>query len=69
MGGVPSLHTLIMGTCAAPVVFKDKRGKVSCSVTYMKRKCYKEPVVVTRQCVCEVLGSILCGMQIENMLE
>eukprot|EP00959_Pyramimonas_sp_CCMP1952_P431015 9027123-Pyramimonas_sp.AAC.1 len=62
-------ETLIIGTGLAPVAFRKKRGKLSCSITYMKRKCYKEPVVVTRQCICEVLGPSMCGVCALEQLE
>ena len=53
---------LVIGTAVAPVRFVEKKGKTEITITYMRRKCFKEPVEVTRQCICTVLSPVLCGV-------
>ena len=55
-------EVLMIGTALAPVRLVEKKGKSEITITYMRRKCFKEPVEVTRQCICDVLGTVLCGV-------
>ena len=55
-------EVLVIGTDSAPVRLVSTKGKAAVAITFMRRKCYKEPVEVRRQCVCAVLGSSLCGV-------
>jgi hypothetical protein len=53
-------ETLALGTAAAP--FRFARSGSECILTFMRRKCYKTPVEVTRRCLCADGAHLLCGV-------
>ena len=56
-------EVLQMGSVEAPVSITATVGtRVEVSVTYMHRKCYSEPVTVSRRCICSLQGKALCGV-------
>ena len=56
-------EVLQIGLAAAPVSISiGSGGRKEAVITYMRRKCYAEPVQVARRCVCQLQGKALCGV-------
>ena len=53
-------ETLSLGSTAAP--FRFARGGSEAILTFVRRKCYKAPVDVTRKCICTNGAHALCGV-------
>ena len=52
-----------LGSGMAPVSVQAQDGERKVvDVTFMRRKCYSEPVVVSRRCICSLQGKTLCGV-------
>ena len=54
-------EVLRLGAKSAPLSFRPREEGWECDVTFMERKCFTAPVVVSRSCICKSQGRLLCG--------
>ena len=56
-------EVLQIGSSTAPVCIEAAEGAPkTVAITFMRRKCYAEPVQVVRKCICRLQGKALCGV-------
>ncbi|CAK0887938.1 unnamed protein product, partial [Prorocentrum cordatum] len=56
-------EVLQLGSDTAPAsISVTVEGRNVVDITFMNRKCYSEPDVVARRCICDLQGKALCGV-------
>ena len=56
-------ETMRLGSQSAPVqVIRESGRPDQIAITFMQRKCFSEPVIVSRRCICHLQGKSLCGV-------
>ena len=54
-------EVISLGQKQAAFAFVQKE-RLECTITFLHRKCFKEPCQVLRRCICELQGRSLCGV-------
>ena len=58
-----SSELMHLGSSSVYYVFTEaEEERKECTITFLRRKCFKEPVSIVRRCICQLQGRTLCGV-------